>query len=189
MLATLQSIIHLYYDYDKVPLPIIPNKTQSGPGQTPEKKSPVTQLKEGLPLLGRNVVIRTACMSIFGPILYALFIRSAAWKWSLYVAAVLWDVPSSRLSYIPPYHISLIVRSFTSGSLLLLLWEISNKVFSAYVALEPLKKGQPLTNESKDPNGTLLAGLQSKREVPRVRRFCARILLLANVNSHSRSGN
>ena len=168
MLAALQSAIHLYYDYDKIALPVTSTKTESDLEQTPKAQSPALKLKDNLPLLGRNIFVRAACMSIFGPILYALFIRSVAWRSSLYIAALLWDVPNSRLSYIPPYHISLILRSFISGSLLLTLWEISNKVFSAYVAQEPLKKGQPLTSESKDPNGSLLMGLQGKKEVARV---------------------
>ena len=176
MLATLQSTIHLYYDYDRIVLPVAPHKTETGSETSSKKQSPVIRLRDDLPLLGRDILVRAACMSIFGPIVYALFIRVVAWKWSLSIAALLWDVPSSRLSYIPPYHISLIIRSFTSGSLLLVLWEISNKTFGAYVVQEPIKKGQPLTSESKDPNGTLLIGLQNKREVLRVRHSSVRSL-------------
>ena len=68
----------------------------------------------------------------------------------------------------PPYHISLIIRSAGSGFLLLLIWEISNAVFGAYVAQEPLKNGNPLSNDSGDPNGSLLNGLKSKNEVIKV---------------------
>ena len=166
MLAGLQSALHLYYDYDKVPLSTKLAETKPAPDHISRSQPPVMQMKEDLPKLAHNIFLRAVGMSIFGPILYGLFIRSAAWKCSLYVAAVLWDVPNSRLSYIPPYHISLIIRSFTSGALLLTLWEFANRLFGAYVAQEPLKKGQPLTSESKDPNGTLLIGLQGKREVP-----------------------
>lgn len=189
MLAGLQSILHLYYDYDQVVLPTTTNNTESVPEQNLKKQSPVLQVRDDLPSLGRNIFLRAVGMSIFGPVLYALFIRSTAWKCSLYIAELLWDVPNSRLSYIPPYHISLIIRSFTSGSLLLTLWEVSNKVFSVYVAQEPLKKGQPLTSESKDPNGTLLIGLQSKREVAMVRSPSAQTASNADIHSRSRSGN
>lgn len=173
MLAALQSALHLYYDYDRVPLPTTPIKAESVPEQAHQEQSPVHQLQEDVPTLGRNIFLRAVGVSIFGPLFYALFIRSMAWKYSLLIAELLWDVPRSRLSYIPPYHISLIIRSFTSGSLLLTLWEVSNKAFTAYAAQEPLKEGQPLTSKSTDPNGTLLIGLQSKREVTKVRPSCS----------------
>ena len=59
--------------------------------------------------------------------------------------------------------------SWISGFFLVLIFEASNVLFTAYVAREPLKKGQPFTAESKDPNGTLLLGLKQKKEIPRVR--------------------
>ena len=168
MLAVLQSAIHLYYDYDKVTLPTTLTEEESAPKQHAKNQLPFTRLRDEVPQLLQTILLRAVCMGVFGPIVYALFVRSAAWKCSLYVASVLWDVPQSRLSYIPPYHISLIIRSCTSGFLLLTLWEASNKLFGAYAAQEPLKNGQPLTSESKDPNGSLLRGAQSRREVPKV---------------------
>ena len=189
MLAGLQSVLHLYYDYDKVPLSAKSAETNPAPNQISGSQPPFMQTKGDLPKLVHTIILRAIGMSIFGPILYALFIRSAAWKCSLYVAALLWDVPNSRLSYIPPYHISLIIRSFVSGALLLTLWEFSNRLFSVSVAEKPQKKGQPLTSESKDPNGTLLIGLQSKREVPRVYCLFARPAAFADMGSHSPSGS
>ena len=165
MLAVVQSMQHLYQDYDKVVLPTSQKKAR--PESSPSQ-SPIAHVWENLPLLGRSIGFRAISMSILGPVLYALFVRSTAWRCSLHIAAFLWDVPYSRLSLIPPYHISLIVRSFAAGTLLLTMWEVSTTVFSAYVAQEPIKKGQPLTSESSDPNGSLLIGLQTKREVPRV---------------------
>ena len=168
MFAVLQSGIHLYSDYDRVTLPL--TKAKDNPtSEVPQKKEhPIKQVRACLPLLARDVGIRSICMSIFGPLIYALFIRNTAWSCSLYLAELLWDVPASQLSYIPPYHISLIIRSLTSGTLLVALWELSNALFAAYVAQEPLKKEQPLTTGSKDPNGSLLNGIKSKRDVTRV---------------------
>ena len=168
MLAVLQSGIHLYYDYDRVTLPLTKAKDKTTSEVPQKKEHPIIQLKASLPLLARDVGIRAICMSIFGPLIYALFIRNTAWSCSLYFAELLWDVPASQLSYIPPYHISLIIRSLTSGTLLVALWELSNALFAAYVAQEPLKKEQPVTTGSKDPNGSLLNGIKSKRDVTRV---------------------
>ena len=171
MLAALQSTIHLYYDYDKLGLPTTPIRREPALERDLNKPTTILQIREDLPKLARTIFLRAIGLSMAAPVLYALFFRSAAWKYSLLIAEIIWDVPHSRLSYIPPYHITLIVRSFTSSSLLLALWELSNIAFSAYAAQEPLKNGQPFTSESKDPNGTLLLGLQSRREVPRVGSF------------------
>ncbi|KAL8935370.1 MAG: hypothetical protein Q9216_005459, partial [Gyalolechia sp. 2 TL-2023] len=90
-----------------------------------------------------------------------------AWRTSLECARFLrWDIPSAaELSSIPPYHITLVFRSLTSGFCLVLLWQGSNLAFSAYLAQEPLKRGQPLTQESNDPNGSLINGLKSRKQV------------------------
>lgn len=166
MLAAWQSALHLCYDYDKITLPFIQSK-ESTTEQPSKKQSPLSELRDLIPSLGRSIGVRAACMGVFGPLIYASFIRSKAWSWSLYFAGLFWDIPNSQLSYTPPY-LSVIVRSCVSGALLITLWEVSNVVFSAHVAQDPLKKEQPLTSESKDPNGSLLIGLKMEREVPRV---------------------
>lgn len=177
MLAVLQSGLHLYYNYDSVALPVMQAKTDASSGQPPKQELPVLQLKVLLPSLSREIGTRATGMAILGPVVYALFIRRAAWSCSLYFAALLWDVPASQLSYIPPYHYSLILRSLTSGALLITLWEFSNAIFSAYLTLEPMKREQPLTGESKDPNASLLNGLKAKREVIRTFAFCELALI------------
>ena len=162
-------MLHLYIDYDKILLPHTKSRTGSATEQPQVQEPPLRKLQGFAPRVIQNVGIRAACMSIFGPLVYALLIRRTAWSCSLWIAELLWDVPASQLSYIPPYHMSLIIRSFTSGLLLITLWEASNALFSAYVAQEPMKKGQPLTSEAKDPNGALLNGLKSKRGTIKVR--------------------
>ena len=168
MLAILQSGLHLYYNYDSVTLPILHADIHSNSEQPPKQEHPISQMKALLPSLSRKIGIRAVGMAISGPIVYALFIRRAAWSCSLYFAELLWDLPASQLSYIPPYHYSLILRSLTSGILLITLWEFSNAIFSAYLAQEPVKREQPLTSDSKDPNASLLNGLKAKRETIRV---------------------
>ena len=168
MLAVLQSGLHLYHNYDSVSLPVTQAKTNINSGQAPKREHPISQVKAAIPDLTRDILIRATGMAILGPIAYALFIRRAAWSCSLYFAALLWDVPPSQLSYIPPYHYSLVLRSAASGGLLIALWEFANAIFSAYLTQEPMKREQPLTSASKDPNASLLNGLQAKREVIRV---------------------
>lgn len=43
------------------------------------------------------------------------------------------------------------------------VWSSGNTAFSVFMVREPLKDGNPLTSESKDPNGSLLNGLKSKK--------------------------
>ncbi|KAL9099436.1 MAG: hypothetical protein Q9163_005061 [Psora crenata] len=119
----------------------------------------------------QNTLLRTISISLVAPFIYGLFIRRTAWNWSLSVAALLWDVPHSRLSYIPPHYPSLVYKSISAGLLLNFLWHSSNALFTTYVARQPIKKEQPLSSESKDPTGTLLNGLKSKREIPKTFAF------------------
>ena len=168
MLAILQSGMHLWYNYDSVTLPVMQAKADANSEQPSKQGHPVLQMKSLLPDMGWKIFVRAAGIAVVGPMVYALFIRRAAWNCSLYFAAILWDVPASQLSYIPPYHYSLIFRSFTSSFLLITLWEFSNAIFSAYLIQEPMKREQPLTSISKDPNASLLNGLKAKREIIRV---------------------
>ena len=178
--AVTQSILHVYYDYDQVPLPL-----------TPALEEPINPQPRGMPAwfttrgdilrpmfvwdsnnlaksIPQNIILRTLVISFSAPFIYGIFIRRTAWGWSLTFATLLWDVPASRLSYIPPHYPSLIYRSTTAGFLLIFLWQSSNALFTAYVARQPFKKEQPLSNESKDPSGTLLNGLKSKKEIAKV---------------------
>ena len=183
--AIVQSLLHLYYNYDQVTLSTTvtsPPKpaTEEPIGMIPSLQGQlVAQVKPLQPLfwynsediftsLTRNIILRATCVSFLSPFLYSIFIRRKAWSWSLSFAKLVWDVPSTPLSFIPPHYPSLIYRSLTSGFFLLLLWEASNILFTFYVAREPLKKGHPITAESKDPNGSLLTGLKAHKEVPKV---------------------
>lgn len=178
LLAIMQTMCHLSLDYDQISLPLnkAESKTVNGEDQsTMEKKlppsvQPLEELKARVPSAIKNIVLQTVAITASAPILYALIIRNRAWDFSMFFARLFSDVaPVADLSYIPPYHISLIWRSLTSGFLLLLLWQSSNAIFSAFFTQEPLKRGQPLSAASADPNGTLIDGLMSKKEINRVR--------------------
>ena len=183
--AFVQSCLHLYYDYDQVALSTAPPAKPESAAEEPVgliagvKAQLLTQLKPLQPLflydtndiytsISRNVVLRATFLSLLSPFIYAMFIRRTMWSWSLSFAKLVWDVPATPLSYIPPHYPSLIYRSLTSGFFLLFLWEASNALFTDYVSKGPLKKAQPFTAESKDPNGTLLTGLKSRKEIPKV---------------------
>lgn len=177
MLAVVQTAIHLCLDYDRVSLPVSKRKHEDvAQKQTPATSQklppivkPMEELRSRIPTLLRAIGLRTTSIATVGPVIYALFIRKRAWDTTMFCTKLFSNVaPATELSYIPPYHISLIWRSMTSGFLLVFLWQSSNAVFSAFFTQEPLKRGQPLTAVSNVPNEALLDGLRSRIEVNRV---------------------
>ncbi|KAI4174693.1 MAG: hypothetical protein LQ348_006324 [Seirophora lacunosa] len=167
-LALLQTAIHLWTDYDKVRGSMEHAHHTSAPHESSQAPAnPVMQLKSRLAKLPQEIGIISSISAIVGPILYSLTVRKTAWRLSLVCARFFrWDIPSTaELSIIPPYHITLIIRSLISSSCLLLLWRGSNIAFSVYVAQEPVKRGQPLTHDSSDPNGSLINGLRSRKSL------------------------
>lgn len=189
ILALLQTFLHLYYDYDSVYLPDYKKHGSAHQQRSVIVLAPRIQLQLIAPSLIQKVAIRSVLVSLVGPFVYAMFVRKTAWNWTLALARIVWDMPAAaEMSYIPPYHISLIIRCMGSSFLLILLWESSNAIFSAHVAQEPLKNGAPLTDQSKDPNGTLLNGLKSSKEIIKVSKSNSQPVV-ADPDRHLRSGN
>lgn len=187
-LALVQSVKHMALGLDQVPLPI--PKASGIVGRRVAEKQPFQRLQAKLPSLVQSSLFTAVLLSITNLVTYALFVRKRAWRWSLWFARLVWSIPrSSQPSTIPPYHWSLILRSFTSGILLLVLWEISVATFTEYVAQEPIKNGKPLTDDSRDPNGSLLNGLNSRRETVRVGACTGYLTHVLNLHRHLLSGN
>lgn len=170
MLAIVQTIIHLSYDNDSIRISTsVPSFSKHSYQRFQIELPPIQRVRLELPSMLRQIATLSLFMAFSGPIFYAMFLRRRAWTVSMALASTFMDVPrSGKLSYIPPYHITLVLRSLISGSLLLLLWRGSNVLFSVYVGQEPLKGGEPITNETKDPNGSLISGLKAKKQLPKV---------------------
>lgn len=171
LLAIAQTCIHLFYDYDRISLPSSRTSlNENYNGQERHPSTPIEKLKWELLRRVHSCFQRCLTVIIVGSPLYYLGIRRIAWSSSLFFAKVFWKLPrsSSTPPTLPPFQISLLARSVFSCFLLTLLWEVTVVSFGVYVAQEPLKRGQPLTNDSRDPNGTLVAGLKAKKQVPQV---------------------
>lgn len=173
VLALLQTAIHLIYDYDRVDLPTM--KTSKGlKVATVEFGSvdamvPPTRIRGFLPRIAANAFQRVFIMTLLTPFLYSMSIRNAAWSYTLGFAKLLWQLPkTTALPAVSPFHWSVLGRTLCGGTLLIFMWEIANRLFSTYVAQEPLKNDRPITYESKDPNGSLLTGLKGKKLQTRV---------------------
>jgi nucleoporin NDC1 len=97
-------------------------------------------------------------------IMYYFILRSFAWSWALTFLRPFYNLPKSNM--LPsswPLDIYLINRCVLAGVGLGFLWAAGNRAFSIFMVKKPLKNGNPLTSESKDPNGSLLNGLKSKK--------------------------
>ncbi|KAI9801402.1 MAG: hypothetical protein M1825_003381 [Sarcosagium campestre] len=117
------------------------------------------------------------------PVIYTIFLRQMAWDFTLGFAKIFWSIPKSTSlpPSILPFHISVLFRVTAAGFMLSMIWEVSNLCFSVFVAQVPLKATNPLTADSKDPNGTLLAGLKAKKQLPRCFAFWELLYISHNV--------
>ncbi|PGH16464.1 hypothetical protein AJ79_01795 [Helicocarpus griseus UAMH5409] len=168
ILATTQAILHLYFDWDRIHVPISKRNANSTDKRTHALEPLPVRIRMAVPKLLRDAAIRSAATAVVGPFVYMFFLRRTAWSWALSFAKLFWNFPRSAAEppgLIPPLHISLMLRAAASGALLVALWQVSNLLFSTFLGQAPLKKGQPLTNETKDPNGSLINGLKAKKDV------------------------
>ncbi|KAJ5653348.1 hypothetical protein N7490_000351 [Penicillium lividum] len=168
ILACVQAVSHLYYDYDSVPIPVVKRAPNADDQRTHPVPPTSKHIQRLLPKMVMTGLTRTATMAAITPVVYRLFLRQSAWSWSLYFAKLFWNFPRSASepdSFFPPGFLLLVFRSWFSGSLLVLCWQCTNLFFSVFIGKEPMKRGQPLTSEAKDPNGSLLNGLKAKKSV------------------------
>ncbi|KAG9237587.1 nuclear envelope protein [Amylocarpus encephaloides] len=172
-MALVQAGFHLFYDYDRLNIPITKTKPIGSADQRAHLVIPPRALlKANLVSIVISCLRRVILVALVSPFLYVMSwgifpfsIRSAAYSFTLWWAKIFWNLPKSgALPTIYPFHYEVILRTISSGFLLLLLWEFGNAAFSAYIAAqEPLKNGRPITYESRDPNGSLLTGLRGQK--------------------------
>lgn len=174
--AVVQAVGHLLADADRLPVEEIVGKEEKG-GQH-HWATPLAKLGRLMkPMVLRAVPTTLMCMVYFIP-LYFSFVRPVFWPYASAIARATHRnlLPDRR----PPGFIhptTLGWQSLTSTLMLVMLYSISNAVFTIFVTQPPIKRGQPLTSEIKDargmilskstdPNGSLIRGLNAKREIP-----------------------
>jgi nucleoporin NDC1 len=117
-------------------------------------------------------VSKVIAASVLGTFGYLWIYRGLLWSFWTQVFSPIYSFPN--LSYprvaVPIGFFDIIVKFLVNATLLSFIWEFTNKVFSAFITEQPLKKERPLTDDSKDPNGSLLSGLRGKRPFSRVRK-------------------
>ncbi|KAK5138382.1 hypothetical protein LTR08_003443 [Meristemomyces frigidus] len=179
--ALVQAGWHLLGDRDRLAI----EERDHAIHRTQERQD--SRLPESLRQLGGqagSIAHRTVPFVLCGSILtfpvYFLVLRKLAWKYMAYPIArtLVRHLPANagpsgllnvgRLAW----------QCLASSAMLIILWEVSNAIFTISVSQAPLKKGQPLTSEikdargvilskSKDPNGSLIRGLKAQKDTPK----------------------
>lgn len=175
-LALAQAVIHLLKDYDMLPIPLGSGQAkQQQLQQQAASKVPrsLAELQAILPM----ILGRTARLAVAGPAftipVYFLFLRSMMWPSFYRMGHIFFRGLATQSHPTGLDHVvALFWQSLTSSCMLVLLWELSNAVFTIYVTRPPVDKSEsePLTGlvatveKSRDPNESLINGLKSKKE-------------------------
>lgn len=168
-LAVVQAGIHLCKDYDNIELPaLLPQKDRDGTAQAPPRKNIKIELVRMIPSMAKNAGILTLCTFVTGTSVYFLGLRYIVWEYHYWICKNLFSLSKvTRPTGVSPFA-PLVIMFVMEGTFLALLWTFVNNAFDLYITQEPLKKGKPITSDSKDPNGSLLNGLKSKKEAVKV---------------------
>lgn len=156
-----QSIDHFKDDVDRLDLGSNGQHSQEPLGEAP------TSLKKTLrklPDMFGHALEQAVFAMLLSPFIYVILVRPVAWGWALSILRPFYNLPPTRIP--PPswpFDIYVFLRCLVAGTLLFSIWAAGNTAFGIFMVKEPLKNGQPLTSESKDPNGSLLTGLKSKK--------------------------
>lgn len=164
----MQAASHLYWDYDSITVPVSKPRSNAEDQRTHPVPPTIKNIQSLMPEVIYQSLVTSGSVAVIGPIVYRIFLRQSAWSISLYFAKLFWNFPRSASqpdTFLPPGIIFLIVRSFFSGSCLVLCWQLTNLFFTIFIGKEPLRREQPLTADAKDPNGSLLTGLKAKKPV------------------------
>lgn len=168
--AIIQSINHFVYDEDHLDLSV--GARQEEDKEPAESKASFSSVLGKCPAL----LARTSTLAFYTYIatvvVYFSALRHFAYGWTLMFLRRFYNLPKTNiLPASAPLDLYLIARCLFAGTLLFFVWAAGNTAFSTFMVKEPLKNGKPLTADSKDPNGSLLNGLKSKKHSVQVRQI------------------
>lgn len=155
--AFAQTFIHYRNDVDRLVLGLS-KKEETTP------RDPLKVVMQHLPGLFISSVTGSIISIPVSLFFYYAILRSFTWGWTLMFLRVFYNLPKTNM--LPPSwptDIWVLARCVQAGTLIFFIWNAGNFAFSSFMVKEPLKNGKPLTSESKDPNGSLLNGLKSKK--------------------------
>lgn len=182
-IAIAQTGIHLARGQDEVPIPLEDKKEETNPSSSSWLASRIPKSLHDLNAQYPHMLRRALKLALPGfvatIVLYFAIIRRLIWPFFYAMAQVFYSdlAPETTAAGVQINRVpQLMWQSFSSAFLLAMLWELSNVSFSIYMSEPPTKRDEPLTSEikdntgavvvkSKDPNGSLLNGLESKKEM------------------------
>jgi nucleoporin NDC1 len=166
LLALCRTVIHLYYDYSSVHVPSSAPQSLPSPDHRTHKLAPTkVRIQAALPRMLKTCALASGIVAGTGPFIYTLLLRQVFWSWHLGFAKLVFNLSRSdaKPSGYPPCNPQVMLLSFLVSFILMFSWETTSCFFFNCLLQQPLKKDQPLSAGSKDPNGTLLTGLRSRR--------------------------
>ncbi|KAI0830930.1 nucleoporin protein Ndc1-Nup [Hypoxylon sp. FL0890] len=168
ILGIVQGILHISLDYDRMLLGTVKPRREGEANA--QAIGGWEKLGEWTPVLIVRAGMLSIGVALTNYIVLYHFVRSAAWGWALSFFRLFYNLPKSNIPPSQaPWSIWMLGRSMWAGFLLCLLWYFGDLAFKLQLGRAPLKNNQPLSAESKDPNGSLLNGLKSKK--PRIAAF------------------
>lgn len=163
ILGAVRAGLHVYKDESALRL----STTNPTEPQEPTNHSYKKLLVREILRVGRGLAVQMVLIlsftTVLSIILYSTVFRRLLWHLQVLVARALYSI--SRTEAHPPsgfYLGTVIIRAFLCGILLLVSWQLNIILFNMYIIQEPSEKGVMLSSSSKDPNGTLLNGLNAK---------------------------
>lgn len=163
-LAVVQGVRHLWRDYDRINIPAMNPKNERDAATATPMVKPRHALIRSLKPMATTAIAQALLTVGAGSVLYFIGLRYFLWENYYAVAKKVLNLGrNTRPTGVAPF-VPLVLMFISQGFMLSLLWQFANRAFDTYIAQAPLKKDQPITNESKDPNGSLLNGLKSKKE-------------------------
>ncbi|KAK7755622.1 hypothetical protein SLS62_002231 [Diatrype stigma] len=157
-----RALVHLVEDHDRLKIGQANPPTQDDPWQV--------WPFEVYRVLTRSGTVAIATSLANYTVLYSL-LRDSAWSWAMtFFRTFYHNLPKSNIPpNQAPWSIWMLGRSLWAAFLFVALWDISSFTFTLQHEKAPLKNNLPLTAESRDPNGSLVNGLKSKK--PRTQAF------------------
>jgi nucleoporin NDC1 len=157
-LALIQASWHLAFDLDSILFPLRKNGI-------PASSTPPFLTYQSLGTIAGVSLAKSAFAALVGSVGYRFIYRSVLWEWAFSLLDYFYSFPKTSYNR-RNYHFDisgLFVKFVFAGFMLSFLWDFTNAVFSHYIVEPPLKKDKPITDDSKDPNGSLINGLKDKR--------------------------
>ncbi|KAK4455106.1 nucleoporin protein Ndc1-Nup, partial [Podospora aff. communis PSN243] len=164
VLGMYQGLLHFFKDDDRIALGTATLRKGDGKAEKPAQ-SPLQRVAAEFPRVAAKSFNQSLVSVLLSMVVYPVFLRATIWRTMLFFLRPIYNLPRTNL--LPssmPFSMSTLGRSLFGTFLLLVLLNTGNTAFSIFLAKEPLKNGKPLSSDSKDPNGSLLNGLKSKKD-------------------------